>query len=121
MDITSVKVLKYISKQNDPVSAEQIMEKYGTRGNQSLSMLYQENYLSRGIAKTMYYHNTETGRAESKTIPNNMYAIEPLGRDFLEHKFWNDFDRWLTRGAAFVGLITGVASLIMHLIGYNAG
>lgn len=111
MDRTSVKVLKYINKQNSPVSAEQIMEKHGTKGEQSLSMLCQEGYLSRGIGKTMYYHNAATGRAESKTIPNNMYSIEPLGRDYLEHKFWNDFDKWLVRLCAIWGAVTGTIAL----------
>ena len=121
MDKTSVKVLRYINKQNNPVSAEQIEEKYGFKGRQSLSMLCDGNYLSRGIGKTMFYHDAATGKPASKVILNNMYSMEPLGRDFLEHKFWNDIDRWLTRGTAFIGFITGVISLIMHFIGYNAG
>lgn len=121
MDRTSVKVLKYINKQDDPVSDDQVMEKYGSKGQQSLSMLYQEGYLSRGIGQTIYYCDAATGKSETKTKLNNLYSIEPPGRDFLEHKFWNDFDRWVTRGAAIVGFVTGMISLIMHLIGYNAG
>lgn len=117
MDKTSVKVLKYINKQDNPVSADQIIEKYGSKGKQSLFLLCQGNYLSRGIDKTVYYHNPTTGRADSKAILNNMYSIEPLGRDLLEHKFWNDFDRWLTRGTAIIGFVTGVISLILHFIG----
>ena len=110
MDRTSIKVLKYIKKNAGSVRSEQIIEKFGSNGVQSLSMLYREGYLSRSFAGT-----------GAKEILCNIYRLQPAGRDFLEHKFWNDFDKWVTRGAAFVGFITGVTSLFLHIIGYNAG
>ena len=72
MDRTSVKVLKHINKKSGPVLAEQIAEKFGDKGTQSLSMLCREGYLSRSLEKSVM-----------PEILTNAYYIEPLGRDFL--------------------------------------
>lgn len=106
MDRTSVKVLRYIKKNGESVRVEQIVEKFGSSGTQSLSMLCSEDYLSRSFE-----------RADPLAPPCNIYYMEPKGRGFLQRKFWDDFDRWITRAAALIGLITGAASLILHLIG----
>ena len=111
MDRTSVKVLKFIRKQAVPVSADVIVAKFGTPGEQSLSRLCEGKYISQGIAKTWLYHNGATGTSETKAVHNAMYTIEPLGRDFLEHKFWDDFDKWLVRLCAIWGAITGTIAL----------
>ena len=111
MDRTSIKVLKFIGKQSAPVSSDVVIAKFGTPGEQSLSQLCEERYISRGVSKTWLYHNSATGTSETKTTPNSMYTIEPLGRDFLEHKFWNDFDKWLVRLCAIWGAITGTIAL----------
>ena len=96
MDRTSVKVLTYINKKSGPVLTEQITEKFGDKGTQSLSMLYNEGYLSRSLERT--------GTAE---ILTNAYYIEPLGRDFLEHRFGNMFDKWLGRANGIASILGG--------------
>lgn len=96
MDRTSVKVLKYINKNTGPVFTEQITEKFGDKGTQSLSMLYHEGYLSRSLERS--------GTPETLT---NAYYIEPLGRDFLEHRFGDIFDKWLGRAGAIFPILGG--------------
>lgn len=107
MDRTSVKVLKYINKQNRAVLAEQVTEKFGDKGSQSLAMLYHEGYLSRSLEQTVIHSNTDTEELESKTVLTNVYYIEPLGRDFLEHRFGNTFDRWLGRANGISSILGG--------------
>ena len=107
MDRTSIEVLKYINENGGTVSADQIAKKYGTKGEQSLSMLCKQEYVSRGIKKTVIYLNAATGNTETKVIPSNMYSIEPLGRDFLEHRFWNLFDKWLGRANGVLSILGG--------------
>lgn len=121
MDKTSLKVLRYIKKQDKPVSREAISQKYGIKGEQSLSQLDTDNYISQGSKYAGITKNSITGRVETKNIPNGMYVIEPKGRDFLEHKFWSDYDKWITRITALFGFITGIISLVLHFIGQNAG
>lgn len=117
MDKTSVKILKYLKKRNRPVSADEISQKFGSIGEQSLSHLDSIRYISQGFRYGGITRNPVTGRAETCDVPDGQYKLEPPGRDFLEHKFWNDFDRWITRATAFIGFVTGVLSLILHLIG----
>lgn len=96
MDRTSIKVLKYINKKSGPVLTEQITEKFGDKGTQSLSMLYHEGYLSRSLKRS--------GTPETLT---NAYYIEPLGRDFLEHRLGNTFDKWLGRANGIASILGG--------------
>ena len=106
MDRTSVKVLKYINKKDAPVFAEQIAEKFGERGTQSLSMLYHEGYLSRSLERTTTGTNAVAGKSETEIL-TNAYYIEPLGRDFLEHRFGNVFDKWLGRANGIFSILGG--------------
>ena len=116
MDRTSLKVLRDIKKRGEPVLREIILQKYGTEGEQSLSQLDTDNYISQGFKSVGVAKNPVTGRMEPRNIPNGMYVIAPKGRGFLAHKFWNDIDKWITRSAALVGLVTGIISLIMHFV-----
>lgn len=96
MDRTSVKVLKYINKKDGSVRTEQIIEKFGNNGAQSLSMLCDEGYVSRSIERT----GTEGSLC-------HVYYIEPLGRDFLEHRFGDMFDKWLGRANGIFSILGG--------------
>lgn len=96
MDRTSVKVLKYINKKDGSVRAEQIAEKFGDNGTQSLSMLCQEGYLSRSLERT-----------GAQEILCNVYYIEPHGRDFLEHRFGDILDKWLGRASVLSPILGG--------------
>lgn len=116
MDRVSIKVLRYLKKQDKAVSRDAVAQKYGAKGEQSLSQLSVDNYISQGVKYAGISRNPVTGRAETKNAPNGMYTIEPKGRDFLEHRFWNGFDRWITRATALIGFATGLISLIMHFI-----
>ena len=96
MDRTSVKVLKYINKKAGHVFADEITVKFGDKGTQSLSMLYHEGYLSRSLE-----------RAGTPEILTNAYYVEPLGRDFLEHRLGNTFDKWLSRANGITSILGG--------------
>lgn len=111
MDKASVKVLKYIKKHDGPIRRDEISQKFGKIGEQSLSHLVSSHYISQGEKYSGIAKNPVTGRVETRSVPNGEYSIEPLGRDFLEHKFWNDFDRWVTRICAIWGAITGTLAL----------
>lgn len=96
MDKTSVKVLLYMNSQSQPVSAEKISEKYGSNGTQSLKMLHAAEYISRRIEKD-----------EPSGSFVHVYELEPLGRDFLEHRFGNLFDKWLSRANGLIPILGG--------------
>lgn len=117
MDRTSIKVLRYIEKQENAVPRDEITKKYGTKGTQSLSQLDTDKYISQGSKYAGIYRNPLTGRAETRDIPDGQYVISPKGRDFLEQKFWNDFDKLITRATALIGFVTGIISLVLHFIG----
>lgn len=96
MDRTSVKVLRYIKKNAGSVSSENIIEKFGSDGVQSLSMLCDESYLSCSLERT--------GHQETLC---NIYRLEPHGRDFLENRFGDIFDKWLSRANAILPILGG--------------
>ena len=96
MDRTSVKVLKYIKQKDGAVCAEQIIKKFGRSGAQSLSMLCDEEYLSRSLE-----------RMGPEQALCTVYYIEPRGRDFLEHRFGDIFDKWLGRASAIFPILGG--------------
>ena len=96
MDKTSVKVLLYMNSQSQPVSAEKISEKFGSNGEQSLKMLHEGGYISRSI-----------DRHETSGSFVHVYELEPLGRDFLEHRFGILFDKWLSRANGLLPILGG--------------
>lgn len=106
MDRISIEVLKYINKKDGHVLAEQIAGEFGEKGMQSLSMLYHEGYLSRSLERTTTEPDAVTGKSEMELL-TNVYRIEPLGRDFLEHRFGNAFDKWLGRANSIFTILGG--------------
>lgn len=116
MDKVSVKVLRMIRKASKPISRDEVEQKFGESGVQSLRQLQSDKFISQGTKHGGVAMNQATGRLEPAKIPNGLYSIEPKGRLYLEQKFWNDFDRLVTRLTALVGFFSGITALIMHFI-----
>lgn len=96
MDRTSVKVLKYIKKNGGLVSSEIILEEFGNDGAQSLKMLCDEGYLSRGLE-----------RIGSQETLCDVCRLLPHGYGFLQDRFWDLFDKWLNRTNALIPILGG--------------
>lgn len=108
----AVKILRQLDKEESSVSRKSIIEKYGSKASGALSFLEKEHYIKQG--SVFMPHQNANGRAFY--MPNGEFEIDSIGRDYLQHKFWNDFDRWATRICAVVGAITGIASLVWQVI-----
>ena len=116
MDSLSIRILKELNKSNGPMSYDQLTFLYGKNAPRSISYLTSEKYISEGTMYGGIVRDPVTGRANTVNVPNGKYKISALGKDFLQHLFLNEFDKWMTRIAAFVGAITGVVSLVLHFI-----
>lgn len=112
MNRLSIKVLRFIKKQSEPVSKDVIISKFGNDAVESIRFLEKEEYIKAG--KKIYPHRNLNGQHEI-FISNGKYEIAALGLDFLQHKPGRDFDRWLTRIIAIWGALTGTAALLIEL------
>ena len=116
MDRESLKMLRYLKKENKPISRDVLKEKYGTSANDSISYLLKMGYIKQGTISSGVTRDPSTGLVKVKDWPNGMFEVDSPGKDYLQHKLGNDFDRWITRVTAIIGFITGVWSLILHFL-----
>lgn len=107
MDNKSVKVLAYLKGQTDPVSKEQIIKEFGSDAAKSLAYLKENRFITEGSMPVSVSFDHVTGRATHNYGPNSMFEIASEGLDFLQHKPWNDFDRWLNRFSLLFSIIGG--------------
>lgn len=114
MDKLSVRVLKQIHKNGDSLLESSIYKKYGDPALPTLRFLKDEKYIRIEKCDRVSYNRGNS--RDPNYFKENLYALEPKGKDYLQHEFWDDFDHWITRISAIVGAITGIASLIMHFI-----
>ena len=114
MDSLSIKILKELNKSNKPVTYEQLTFLYGAHAPRSIAFLTSEKYITEGTKYGGISRDPATGRVATVNVPNGKYEISAIGKDFLQHLVLNEFDKWITRIAAFVGAITGIISLVLH-------
>lgn len=107
MDKTSIKVLKYLKKQSDPVSKGSIVEKFGKNAGKSLDYLKANGFIREGRRFVSVSFDDNTGRAIHNYGPNEMFEIDSAGLDFLQHKPGNDFDHWLNRLSIILSILGG--------------
>lgn len=117
MEKLAVKILRYLKKQSSPVPLSVLTQKYGCAAERAVTFLDENGFVSQG--SEYFPHETDAGTAYF--VKDGKFSIASSGCSYLEHKFADDFDRWITRGTAVIGFVTGVISLILHLIGYSAG
>lgn len=115
LDSLSLKILKELKSKPEPVSEKELIFLFGKETEKSLNYLCSEKYITQGIKYGGITRDPVTGRATTVNCPNGMYSISAFGKDFLQHFFLNEFDKWITRIAAFVGAVTGIISLILHV------
>ena len=112
MDKLSLKVLRRICKSGGELTESAIYQKFGNDALSSLKFLCKNNYISSS------QYNRSRYNQGSKHAPHYaadcLYAIEPPGKAYLEHWFWNTYDPWLTRIIAIWGAITGTLALILR-------
>lgn len=111
MDKTSVKILRYIKRHGPHVSAKVIEDKFGKEAKSSISYLESQKY----IKSQRRLAGPGVG-GKPVFLSTGIYEIDSPGRDFLQHKLGNDFDRWITRIASIVGAITGITALIGEIV-----
>lgn len=107
MDKTSIKVLKYLKKQSDPVSKGSIVKNFGKDAGKSLDYLKANGFIREGRRFVSVSFNDNTGRATYNYGPNEMFEIDSTGLDFLQHKPGNDFDHWLNRLSIILSILGG--------------
>lgn len=111
MDKLSVRVLKHIHKNGDSLHESAVYKKYGDQALSSLRFLRKNGYISSSQYNRTSYNRA--GRLHPNYVPDCVYTIEPPGREYLQHWFWNTFDPWLTRILAIWGAITGTLALFL--------
>lgn len=102
MDKTSVKILRYIKRHGPHVSAKVIEDKFGKEAKSSISYLESQKY----IKSQRRLAGPGVG-GKPVFLSTGIYEIDSLGRDFLQHKFGNDFDRWLNRISIILSILGG--------------
>lgn len=104
MDKLSVKVLRYLDKQSEPVSKDTIAEKFGRQASESVRYLESAGFIKSG--KAFMPHRNSNGQ-QAYFISNNKYEIASPGRDYLQSKPGKDFDRWLSRISILFSVLGG--------------
>ena len=111
MDKLSVRVLKYLAKENRKINKNEIISVFGESAQESLSYLEKNDYISS--------EKVPAGIGPDKKVvflSNGVYSITSFGKGFLEAKPGRDFDKWLTRLVAIWGAITGTAALVLEVV-----
>lgn len=116
MDRLTVKVLKYLSKQHEPVHLEKILSRFGKNSEKSMEYLGTYGYAK--DKKTIGGIEVRNGKPQPSFVSNKMWEITSAGIDYIQHKPGNDFDRWITRLVAIWGAITGTIALLIELAQY---
>ena len=113
MDRLTVKVLKYLRKQNEPVCLDKILDLYGKTAQKSIEYLESQGYATdKKVFGGMEYRN---GKPRPAFVSNRFWEITSKVIDFIQHKPGQDFDRWATRLVAIWGAITGTIALLLEL------
>ena len=105
MDKMSVKILRFLKREAKPVHLNTIVKEFGQEASKSLVYLKDSGYISEGqrVAGVEGTVGNHTLRYKSDLT----FSITSLGHDFLEHKFGNDFDRWLNRVNGIYAIVGG--------------
>ena len=113
MDKLSLKILKYISKQTEPVTKQTIVAIYSQKALASLEDLEKVGF----IASQSKSFQSIPGLPQIVPVIDyyGNYVITSMGLGFLEKNPWDVFDRWLTRIIAICGAITGTIALLLEL------
>lgn len=112
MDKLSVRVLKHIHKGGDFLHESDVYRKFGYPALSSLKFLCKTGYISSSEHNRVRYN--QGSKLHPNYVADCVYTIEPPGKAFLQHWFWNTFDPWLTRVLAIWGAITGTLALILR-------
>lgn len=104
MNRLSIRVLRHIKKQTSPIAKDAIVAQFGDGAIESIRYLREEGYIRSG--KVICPHRTSDGRHEIYA-PDGKYEITAQGLDFLQHKFGNDFDKWLNRISILLSILGG--------------
>lgn len=105
MDKLSVKILRYLKEEARPVHINEIVAKFGAESTKAVAYLKDNNYASEG--KRVSGIEGTNGNRTLRYRSDLTFSLSPLGKDFLEHKFGNDFDRWLNRFNGIYAIIGG--------------
>lgn len=116
MNAFSKKILKYIGKQDAPISEEALVNKFGVKTYPSLEYLKGLDYISEGESIKGMRYDRDTNTMEPYTVPNKLFEIKPAGMDFLQSNRRNSFDAWITRICAIIGALSGIAALIWEFV-----
>ena len=114
MDKLSIKILKHLNEQKESLHRDKIIEQFGPGAFKSLDNLQKTGHIKQGSKYGGISSDPATGRARTVNVPDGQFEIDSPGLDFLQHRFWNCFDKWITRITAIIGFITGLFSLILH-------
>lgn len=107
MDRISVKILKYLKKENKAVSRETIVDLFGKGANKSLEYLEKEDYIQEGREYIEMLLRDINHRQRYDYRRNSMFEITSEGLDFLEHKPGRDFDHWINRISVICAILGG--------------
>lgn len=106
MDKTTRKVLRYLSKQDNLTSQEELVAKFGDRAPNSVEYLVSIGFLKQ--TKNWVYAN-----GQSHSVAGGKYEITGGGLCYLHDAPLQAADSWITRICAIVGAITGIVALIV--------
>lgn len=104
LDKMSLKLLRFLKKQSEPVSKEALIAKFGARVAESIRYLEKAEYIKSG--STFLPHTNSSG-SRAFYISNGKYEIASLGLAYLQSKPGKDFDRWLNRISILLSILGG--------------
>lgn len=110
----SLKILAHLKDKSMPVSVQYLENRFGIDTSKYIQELIDLSYIeettqkrySRSYSSERFYHDAPCG----------LYRITGSGRAHLNNRLKTHIDSWITRIAAIIGAVTGVASLLIEII-----
>lgn len=104
MDKLSIKVLRYLKKQSEPIPKDAIIKEFGSRAAESIRYLEGAEYIKSGKSFVPYLNNNGS---RASFVSNGKYEIASLGLDFLQSRPGKIFDGWLSRLSVIFSILGG--------------